>query len=94
MLAEKQPLLALGREIPRIVDERVRAVLNGRDTDQVGGLAKLAEWVGAPTPEAMRKRLERDRDLNKLAIRTSGGQRRWRRSEVLGLLTSRRTARE
>jgi hypothetical protein len=78
-------LAELRRDLPRLIDEAVRAALDGRDADAVGGLAALAKWIDAPSAEAARKRCERDPDLAALAVKTSGGHRRWRRSEVLAL---------
>jgi hypothetical protein len=86
----ERALADLRRDLGTIIDERVCAALDGRDADCVGGLAQLATWIGAPSPEAARKRVERDGDLAALAVRTSGGHRRWRRSEVLALLAGRR----
>ena len=83
-------LAELLRELPAIVRAQVGAVLESRDSDQIGGLRHLAVWIGAPTAEAARKRVERDPDLAALCVRTSGGHRRWRKSEVLGLVAARR----
>jgi hypothetical protein len=88
----ERALADLRRDLGTIIDERVRAALDGRDSDAVGGLAQLATWISAPSPEAARKRCERDPDLAALAVKTAGGHRRWRRSEVLALLASRRGA--
>jgi hypothetical protein len=74
----------LRHTLPDLIEAGVRKVLETRDTDQVGGLGALAKWIGAPTAEAARKRVERDPDLAALCVRTSGGHRRWRKSEVLG----------
>jgi hypothetical protein len=82
-------LADLARRLPEIVRAQVGAILEQRDADRVGGLRELAEWIGAPTAEAARKRVERDPALAAIAIRTAGGHRRWRKSEVLGLLAQR-----
>ena len=85
-------LEATREELRAVVREELEAILDARDRDQVGGLAKLAEWIGAPGADAARKRLERDPELAALAIKTAGSRRRFRRSEVLGLLSFRKAA--
>jgi hypothetical protein len=80
-------------ELRDLVRSEVRAILDERDADQTGGLAKLATWIGAPSSDACRKRVERDPAIAGLAIETAGGQRRWRRSEVLALLSTRKAGR-
>lgn len=77
---------ALHGELP----EALRVALDRRDEDAIGGLADLAKWIGAPSGAAAAKRVDREPELAQLAIRTPGGHRRWRRSEVLGLVARRR----
>jgi hypothetical protein len=82
-------LAELKRALPGMLEAAVRAALEQRDSDQVGGLSKLATWIGCPTADAARHRVGRDPDLAALAFNV-GAQRRWRRSEVMALLAARR----
>jgi hypothetical protein len=82
-------LARLQADMPRLVREQVAAVLDERDADAIGGVAAVAKWTGKRRGAA-EKMISRDPELKALASFTVGGQRRWRRSEVLALLASRK----
>lgn len=86
----KHQLAQLTNALPRMIEDRVRAVLGERDVDSMGGLAQLAQWLSAPSADAAAKRVMRDPELAALAVRgAAGGHRRWRKSEVLAMLARR-----
>lgn len=87
----EQQLAQLTERLPGIIEDRVRAILAERDEDTIGGLAHLAGWIGAPSSDACRKRVGRDPELAALAIGGGEQHRRWRKSEVMALLASRRS---
>jgi len=72
-----------------VIAEAVRAVLDERERDALLGIADLAALLGC-SPAAAKARVHRDSELAGLALRV-GSRRKWRRSEVLTLLESRRS---
>lgn len=83
---------ALTGQLAALVREAVKAALEERDADQIGGLSALAAWLGC-SPGAAKSRLRKDAELAGLVLPGPGARRSWRRSEVLGLMARRRTER-
>lgn len=77
---------AVGPTVDALLQQRLAEL---GQADNLGGLRELATWLGCPSSDAARKRVERDVEMAALAV-VVGCQRRWRRREIEALLTKRR----
>jgi hypothetical protein len=79
---------ALAEALGPVIWAAVREALEARETDRLVGLDGLGQLLGC-SADAAKMRCTRDAELAGLAVRV-GSRRRWRRSEVMALLATRR----
>lgn len=80
---------ALADAMRPVVAAEVRTALVEREQDRMVDLRGLAALLGSPSTAAAKMAVRRDPELAALALRM-GSRRRWRASEVLRLLETRR----